>query len=78
MGPADTLSQKDKVDISDDNQEITLLKGDSQYHHIWAIDTALTEKIISSSSSDSIVTTALTAMNDEEGEPWIPHISKDN
>ena len=78
MGPADTLSQKDKVDISDDNQEITLLKGDSQYHHIWAIDTALTKKIISSSSSDSIVTTALTAMNDEEGEPWIPHISKDN
>ena len=34
MGPADALSQKDEVDTSDDNWEVILLKGDTQYHHI--------------------------------------------
>ena len=27
MGPADTLSRKDEVDMDDDNQEITLIEG---------------------------------------------------
>ena len=69
MGPANTLSQKDEVDTDDDNREITLLKGGNQYFHINAIDTALTEKIASSSTSDPIVTKALTTMNDKKGEP---------
>ena len=78
MGPADALSQKDEVDTSDNNWEVILLKGDTQYHHIRAIDTVLAEKITSSSSSDPIVTKALATMNNTEGEPWIPHTNKDN
>ena len=76
MGPADTLSWKDKVNMDDDNWEITLLKGNDQYYHIWAIDAALAEKIALCSSSDPIVTRALTTMNDEKGEPWIPWTTK--
>ena len=76
MGPADALSQKDEVITDNDNWEITLLKGNNQYHHICAIDSALTGKIASSSSSDPIVTKALAAMNDETGEPWIPQTTK--
>ena len=69
MGPANALSQKDEVDMGDDNQEITLLKENDQYYHIQAIDVALAKKIASSSSSDPIITQALTTMNDEKGEP---------
>ena len=38
MGPADALSRKDDVETSDDNREITLLKGKDQYFHIHAIN----------------------------------------
>ena len=72
MGPADALSRKDEVDMDDNNWEITLLKGGDQYYHIRAIDTALAEKIASSSPSNPIVTWALATMNDKKGEPWIP------
>ena len=72
MGPADALSRKDEVGTSDDNQEITLLKGKGQYFHIHAINAALTKKISSSSANDPIVTKALSAMNNSVGEPWIP------
>ena len=72
MGPANALSQKDEVEMSDDNQEITLLKGKDQYFHIHAIDTALANKISSSSTTDPIVTKALATMNNDSGEPWIP------
>ena len=58
--------------MDNDNREITLLKGNNQYHHIHAIDSALTEKIASSSSLDPIVIKALATMNDETREPWIP------
>ena len=34
MGPTDALSRKDEVETSDDNREITLLKGKDQYFHI--------------------------------------------
>ena len=34
MGPADMLSQKDKVDMDDDNWEVTVLKQDEQDFHI--------------------------------------------
>ena len=72
MGPADALSRKDEVKTSDDNQEITLLKGGDQYFHIHAINITLADKISSSSMSDPIITKALTAMNDKSGESWIP------
>ena len=72
MGPADTLSRKDEVETSNDNQEITLLKGKDQYFHIHAINTALAKKISASSEKDPIITKALAAMNNDSGKPWIP------
>ena len=76
MGLADALSRKDEIDTGDDNQEITLLKGGDQYFHICTLDATLANKISSSSVADLIVTKALTAMNDESGEPWIPQTTK--
>ena len=76
MGPADTLSHKDKVNMDDDNREITLLKGGDQYFHIQAINTTLADKITLSSASNLIVTKALTTMNDEKGVSWIPQTAK--
>ena len=73
MGPADTLSQKDDIETSDDNWEITLLKGRDQYFHMHAIDAALAMKISSSSTDDPVITKALAAMNHNNTEPWIPH-----
>ena len=72
MGPADALSQRDEVETSNDNREITLLKGKDQYFHIRAIDFALAKKISSSTTQDPIITKALAAMNHDNGEPWIP------
>ena len=72
MGPTDALSQKDEVETSDDNREITLLKGKDQYFHIRAIDITLAEKISSSMTQDPIVTKALATMSHNDGEPWIP------
>ena len=72
MGPTDALSQKDEVKTSDDNQEITLLKGKNQYFHIRAINTALAKKIASSTAQDPIVTKALATLNHNGSEPWIP------
>ena len=72
MGPADALSQKDDFETSDDNQEITLLKGTDQYFHIKTINAALAKEISSSTAQDPIATKALAAMNHEGGEPWIP------
>ena len=71
MGPTDALSRKDDIETSDDNREITLLKGRDQYFHIRTIDIALAKKI-SSSTTDPIVTKALATMNNNGGEPWIP------
>ena len=76
MGPANTLSRKDEVETSDDNWEITLLKGGDQYFHIRTIDVALTNKISLSSTSDPIITKALTAMKNDRGEPWLPQTAK--
>ena len=75
MGPANALSQKDKINMDNNNREITLLKGNNQYFHVQAIDVALAQKI-TSSSSDPIVTWALANMNDEKGEPWIPQTAR--
>ena len=76
MGPANALSWKDEVDTSDDNWEVTLLKGDAHYHHLRQLDTALATKIASSSSANSIVTKVLAAMNDKEDKLCIPCTSK--
>ena len=76
MGPTDALSQKEEVETSNDNREITLLKGKDQYFHIHIIDNALTKKISSSSMTDTIIIKALAAMNDANGEPWIPRTNK--
>ena len=73
MGPADALSWKDDIETSDDNWEITLLKGRDQYFHIRAIDTALAKKISSSSTKDPVITKALAAMNCNNSKLWIPH-----
>ena len=78
IGLADTLSRKDEVDMDDGNWEITLLKGDPCYHHIKAINTALTEQIALSSSTGPIVIQALATMNNTNGEPWIPQTNKSN
>ena len=78
MGPANALSQKDKVDTSDDNQEVILLKEEDQDHHIQALDTALTTKISVSSTLDPIVGKALATMNNKAGEPWLPRTNKED
>ena len=72
MGPADALSRKDDIKTSDDNREITLLKGRDQYFHIQTINDALAKKISSSTAQDPIVTKALATMNHDGGESWIP------
>ena len=72
MGPTDALSRKDEIETSDDNQEITLLKGRDQYFHICTIDATLAKKMSSSSTKDPIITNALAAMNHDSGKPWIP------
>ena len=72
MGPADALSRKDEIETSDDNREITLLKGKDQYFHIRAINATPAKKISSSTAQDPIVTKALAAMNYDGSEPWIP------
>ena len=72
MGPTDALSRKDEIETSDDNREITLLKGKDQYFHIQAINVALAKKISSSTVQDPIITKALAAMNHNNCEPWIP------
>ena len=74
MGPTNALSRKVEVETSDDNWEITLLKGKDQYFHIHAIDTALAKKISSSSKEDPIVTKALAAMNNHGANPGSPKL----
>ena len=71
MGPTDTLSRKDEIKTSDDNWEITLLKGKDQYFHVHAIDATLAKKISSLSTEDPIITKALATMNHDSSEPWI-------
>ena len=39
---------------------------------------ALAQKITLSSTSDPVVVKALAAMNDEEGELWIPQTAKED
>ena len=70
MGPADALSQRDEVETSNDNREITLLKGKDQYFHIRAINIALAKKISSLTAQDPIITKALATMCYGRGTPY--------
>ena len=72
MGPADALSRKVEVETYDDNQEITLLKGNDQYFHVHAINAALAKKISSSLTEDPVIMKALATMNSDSSKPWIP------
>ena len=70
MGPADALSQLPDPDVSSDNVDITVLPNDL---FICAIDTALVQKIASSSPTDPLVVSAL--QNLSIGSPLFPHSS---
>ena len=70
MGPADALSRLPNPDLSSDNPNVTLLPDD---RFISAIDTALVDKITSSSLTDPLVVTAL--QNLSQGSPLFPRSS---
>ena len=70
MGPADALSRLLNPDISSDNIDVTVLPDDLFIH---AIDTALIDKITSSSSSDPLIVSAL--QNLSIGSPLFPRSS---
>ena len=78
MGPADALSRKDKIKTSDNNREITLLKGKDQYFHVRTIDATLAKKMSSLSTEDPIIIKALAAMNNDSSKPWIPQTTAAN
>ena len=61
MGPTDALSCKDKVDTSNDNQDIVLLPPTL---FIKAIDVTLADKITLFSPSNLLISTALHALDD--------------
>ena len=73
MGPADVLSRLPNPDLSSDNADVTLLLDDL---FISAIDTALVQKIMSSSITDPLVVTAL--QNLSQGSPLFPRSSLSN
>ena len=60
MGPADALSHLTNPDISSDNTNVTLLPDDL---FICAIDTALVEKITSSTPMDLLVLNTLQSLS---------------
>ena len=70
MGPADALSRLTGPDISSDNSNVTLLPDDL---FICAIDTALVDKITSSTPTDPLVLNALQSLS--VGSPLFPHSS---
>ena len=67
MGPTDTLSRLSDPDISSDNANVTLLPDDL---FIRVIDTALVDKITSSTPSDPLVLDALCGLS--SGSPLFP------
>ena len=73
MGPADTLSHKDEVDTSNDNQDAILLPPTL---FIKAIDIAFTNKITLSSPSNLLISTAFHVLDD--GKALLARASKHN
>ena len=70
MGPADALSRLPNPDLSSDNTDVTLLPDNL---FISAINTALIDKITSSSLTAPLVVTAL--QNLSQGSPLFPRSS---
>ena len=70
MGPADALSHLVDPDTSSNNTNVTLLPDDLFIH---AIDTALVDKITSSTTTDPLVLNTL--KNLSAGSPLFPHSS---
>ena len=70
MGPADALSRLTDPDTSSDNTNVTLLPDDLFIH---TIDTALVDKITSSTPSDPLVLDALQCLS--VGSPLFPRSS---
>ena len=70
MGPANALSRLPNPDLSSDNADVTLLPDNL---FISAINTALVDKITSSSLTDPLVVTAL--QNLSQGSPLFPRSS---
>ena len=73
MGPAEALSRLPDLDTSLDNVDITVLPDDLFIH---TIDTALVDKITSSSPSDPLVVSALQHLSN--GSPLFPRSSLDD
>ena len=73
MGPANALSWLVDPDISSDNNNVTLLSDDLFIH---AIDTALVDKITSSTSTDPLILNTL--QNLSIGSPVFPRSSFTN
>ena len=71
MGPSDALSHKNKVDTSNDNQNVVLLPATL---FIKAINTALADKIAHSSLSNLLMSMALHALDD--GKSLLARASK--
>ena len=67
MGPADALSRLPNPDLSSDNTDVTLLPDDL---FISVLDTALVDKIASSSVTDPLVVAPL--RNLSQGSPLFP------
>ena len=61
MGPADALSYKDKIDTSNNNQDVVLLPP---VLFIKAINIALVSKIAHSSPSNLLISATLHALDD--------------
>ena len=70
MGPADALSHLPNPDLSSDNTDVTLLPDDL---FISVINTALVDKISSSSLTDPLIVTALQTLS--RGSPLFPRSS---
>ena len=73
MAPADTLSRRDHVDTTQDNQEASICP---EPIIIQALDLALAQKIQSSTKSDPLVLRALESL--KVGSPLFPRSSMDN
>ena len=71
MGPADTLSCKDEVDTSNDNQDVVLLPSTL---FIKVINIALTDKIAHFFPSDPLIFIAFHALDD--GKSLLARASK--
>ena len=73
MAPADTLSRRNHVDTTQDNQEASICP---EPVIIQALDLALAQKIQSSTKSDPLVLQALESL--KVSSPLFPHSSKDD